>query len=344
MSSQDCVLPFYQLRGEPEEIGHQHGTLLKDRIHECYEFYTKTLFDKPNFDFKKHGLRFLEIITNYHEPYGREIKALAEAAEMEPWQIAVLNARSEIFLVAKTELTGECTALFFEEAGLLGQNWDWMTPCERFMVLLEIENTQGQKILTMTEAGILGKVGFNDAGLGVCLNILLGDQPYAAAPIHIMLRRVMECRTLEEVQQEMDRADAYGYSNMLIAQADGAYMNLEFMGKTYARVAYDQIPVHTNHFLNAPIDQQDIPPIVNSKTRLNRAKSLIAELNQPDLDDMIRVLLDKENGPDAICKAYAPMWDTEHGTICSLVMDLKTKTLHITKGSPYHQEFVSHAL
>ena len=55
--------------------------------------------------------------------------------------------------------------------------------------------------VTLCEAGTLAKIGLNDAGLGVCLNLLRSseDGGHDGTPIHILLRQVLAtCRSVDE--------------------------------------------------------------------------------------------------------------------------------------------------
>ena len=56
-------------------------------------------------------------------------------------------------------------------AALLAQNWDWHPDLSASTVIWIVEHDDSW-FATLTEAGILAKIGLNDAGLGVCLNIL----------------------------------------------------------------------------------------------------------------------------------------------------------------------------
>ena len=78
--------------------------------------------------------------------------------------LLALNARTEVMAgVGPTE----CSVV--GAGGLLAQNWDWHP--ESATVIQIVEHDQGW-FVTLTEAGILAKIGLNDAGLGVCLNLL----------------------------------------------------------------------------------------------------------------------------------------------------------------------------
>lgn len=57
------------------------------------------------------------------------------------------------------------------------------------VILLEIDQTPRPNILMATEAGIVGKIGLNSEGLGVCLNLLGPEHnTMRGVPIHIILR------------------------------------------------------------------------------------------------------------------------------------------------------------
>jgi isopenicillin-N N-acyltransferase-like protein len=54
---------------------------------------------------------------------------------------------------------------------MIGQTWDWAQRLEGHFVVMEIQFPSGHKLTQLTEAGIIGKIGFNNCGLGVTLNI-----------------------------------------------------------------------------------------------------------------------------------------------------------------------------
>ncbi len=339
-------LPFIKVKGSAEEIGYAQGKLLADRVRACFDFYTKSLFQKPKFDFEHHGKTFLDIVDRYAPEYAIEIEALAKGAGMKPWQISVLNARTEIFLQANAELIAcECTALYFDGPRLLGQNWDWMKPCEELVVVMEIEREDGHRILQLTEPGILGKIGMNSAGFGVCLNILIGNKAFFSMPIHIMLRMVLDAATIEDAIARLKTMPIGTYSHMLLGSETGKWASLEFAGDEMREVDYYGLtPIHTNHYLSENRDDDRIEIIMDSKTRMKRARSLTKSLDGHDLASMKEVLLNHADGNQAICKDWIPIWHLEHGTVCSLVMDLPEKTLHITKGNPHRAAFTEYHL
>ena len=330
------ILPLIKIKGSPEELGYQHGRILRDRVRACYAFYTQTLFQDPSFDFATHGRKYLAFIGEHFPAYALEIEALAAGSGLEPWQITVLNARTEIFLQVNAALINECTAMFFPPTGLLGQNWDWMMPCEELVVLLELEREDGHRILMMTEPGIIGKIGMNNKGLGVCLNILLGHEGFTAMPVHIMLRAVLDSDCVKAARQQLYRVPMDTYSHILAADSSGDFLSMELAGEEKHEIRYGgQIPLHTNHYLCGRPDADHVEVIQDSRTRMGRAKGLLAEIDEASMGEMAQILLDHANGDRAICKTYSPIWHLEHGTICSMIMDLPGRTMHITRGNPH---------
>ena len=89
--------------------------------------------------------------------------------------------------------------------------------------------------------------------------------------------------------------------------------------------------VHTNHYLAEDADS----PIPDSKPRLARAEFLVANLSQHTVENAKSVLGDRdpENGTVCIPWKDEGEWG-DMGTVCSVVMDLKNRKLHISRGHP----------
>jgi isopenicillin-N N-acyltransferase like protein len=55
---------------------------------------------------------------------------------------------------------------------LLAQNWDWHSNQLDNVIILDITHLDGKRVVTISEAGIVGKVGFNGDCVGVTLNAI----------------------------------------------------------------------------------------------------------------------------------------------------------------------------
>jgi isopenicillin-N N-acyltransferase-like protein len=240
-------------------------------------------------------------------------------------------------------VTHECTSLFFRDTCIIGENWDWMRACEELVVLLEMERENGHRILMIAEPGIIGKVGLNNRGLGVALNILHGDVAHFGVPVHVLLRAVLDSATVGEALERIESASFHTYSNLMIADVAGGFANLEFCGSSFRLVDYvGETPIHTNHFLSTEVNARVNPFYCSSLTRLERARQLDRGIQGQGLEKMKRILLDKANGDDAICARYRPREHYEVGTISSIIMDLEARAMWLTHGSPMHHDFQCH--
>ena len=93
----------------------------------------------------------------------------------------------------------ECTTLAAQPGATAdGRTWlaqNWEVEQRDACVLLRVRQAGKPDLLTMTEAGIVGKIGLNSAGVGVCMNILASrlDGRAQGMPIHVLLRLMLEC-------------------------------------------------------------------------------------------------------------------------------------------------------
>ena len=147
--------------GRADERGFQHGRILADRIERTVEFYTR-IFGQSASVLVELANHFKQKIREFNGEYATEIESVAEGAGLDSSYIYVLNARSELLSLK----TNECTAIYFQKTGILGQNWDWASVLEPLTVLMRIEHPNGHVIQMITEPGIIGKIGLNSSGIG----------------------------------------------------------------------------------------------------------------------------------------------------------------------------------
>jgi isopenicillin-N N-acyltransferase-like protein len=332
------------LFGTPQEIGSQHGQLLSDQIHQNIEFY-KSIF-LQTFGSETRILsaaeRFKQNILNYNHHFVAEIDSIARSAAVpEPLWLYAMNARTELSMLNGLH---ECTALVCPSKNLLAQTWDWARELEGRFTLMEVAFPDGHKILQLSEAGIIGKIGLNNQGLGVTLNYLYDQNTdLTTVPIHILLRQVLESRTLSEAIEAAQRSGNAKASNLIIAQA-GEAVNIEFAGDIFEthEIEGDRY-VHTNHFLHAkPANRENEESYQNSVTRLHSAYQRLKSLPICDIEQIKQVLSDQSNGKYSILARYKPDPEGllgEYGTLATIIMDLEGQTVYVRSGNPNNQDF-----
>ena len=80
-------------------------------------------------------------------------------------------------------------------------------------MLWTVSCVDGGAFTTFTEAGILGKIGLNNHGVGVCINILgsSSDGGLGGIPIHILLRLLLQsCQSLEDADALLRASAGHG--------------------------------------------------------------------------------------------------------------------------------------
>jgi len=337
----DEYFPIIKIHGTAEDRGRQQGTFLKERIHRTLEFYQKQ-FQRPEKEILRIAAGFRKSTEAFREEIFIEIEALAHAASIDPLWIYALNGRTELLNLNPME----CTTLAFKKQLLLGQNWDWESEMEELAVILDIEKEDGHRILTMTEPGMIGKIGMNHDGVGVCLNFMTIEnyQP-DGVPLHVLLRTILDCKSVNEARSVIEPNLHGKVGNILIGDGRGEISDLEIGGDEFFSIPVADRFVHTNHFLSR-VDY-DLMLFPNSTDRYNRAKELLGNLEDLSIDAMKGILKDRGNGDHPICRRrFSHPWLTDdHSiTVTTIVMDLKGHQFHITRGNPFDNPFTVFSL
>ncbi|MEJ2531011.1 MAG: C45 family autoproteolytic acyltransferase/hydrolase [Halioglobus sp.] len=325
-------LPLIHVKGSPAVRGRAYGSQAARRIQNTFAFYDRHLFAASpltSAQIRDRAARVADVIDAFDPHYTAEIHSIARGAALEPWQIYALNARTEILNARALE----CTALYFQESAVLGQTWDWVRELEQLMVLLQVDYPDGRTLLTLTEPGMLAKVGLNNAGLGVCLNILLAPHPLDGVPVHVLLRAILECPDIPAARDVIGRAGSGRSSHFMIGDDSGRCLGLEFAGAARRELhPQDGVLLHTNHCL-APDLNSDVMP--TSLQRYDRAEEWLRKTGGRDHDALLMILSDQSEGNNSILCPYHPdatLGDQQVGTCATIVMDLPARTLALRRG------------
>jgi len=320
------------ISGEPAQRGRDYGRQAARRIQDTFAFYDRYLFRAgplaPH-QIRERAQRVAELIDAFDPGFTAEIHGIAKGAALEPWQLYALNARTEIL----NARASECTALYFQNTSLLGQTWDWVRELEDLMLLLRVQYPDGRTLLTLTEPGMLAKVGLNDAGLGVCLNILLSPHALDGVPVHVLLRKVLECADLESVGDAMRRAGSGRSSHFLVGDDAGRCFSIEFAGGAQRELQpQNGVLLHTNHCLAPGLEGSVLP---TSMERYQQAQLHLGRSQAQDHDTMLALLSDDSRGDESILCPYHPeatLGGLDVGTCATVIMDLPARRMHLRRG------------
>ncbi|MFM8575745.1 MAG: C45 family autoproteolytic acyltransferase/hydrolase [Limnohabitans sp.] len=245
---------------------------------------------------------------------------------------------------------GECTAMVVNPTAAqdgqtwLAQNWDWLGRQRQALVLLETSAPQGTRFITLTEGGMLAKIGMNAHGFALGLNILRShdDGRRPGVPVHVLLRHLLGFPSVAAVRQELERIGrTLGFgaaSNIPCADANGEVACFEVAPAGWAELRPEQgVAVHTNHFVcdsllgaQAPMGQT-----LSSQPRLDTAGRHAR--NVPlGFDALQTFLRDESDGHLSICRSPDPALPPEGRveSVAGIIMNTTTREIWIAPDVP----------
>jgi isopenicillin-N N-acyltransferase-like protein len=207
----------------------------------------------------------------------------------------------------------------------------------------------GRRITTLTEYGVLAKIGVNDAGLGVMLNMLhheaddqlaLGDEAQVGFPVHVMLRTLLErCDTVDQARDLVGAANFTASSALTVVDRGGDAASLETFPDGVGEVKPEsELLVRTNHFVSAEGEPGCQAGLLDDNSWVRR-DHLVATLGaQPPtsaadvLDAMTHHV---EAGP--VCRHPAEVDSRDYletATLATATLDVERGQLSVLRGGP----------
>ncbi|MBQ9058839.1 MAG: hypothetical protein IJ125_06615 [Atopobiaceae bacterium] len=356
----DTIFEYIEIEGTPREIGLQQGEAFKRQIRGSIKTYTDMFRDYSNLEWdraKELSRYFIPMIEEFNHDYIEEMQGVAEGAGLDFEDILALNCRSELVFVGAEmdKQDGGCTSIgVSSDVGANGHcyvahNWDWKTSQRPNEVMMKVKQTNGKPtFLTITEAGIIGKTGFNSAGISVVLNALSTNQSPAGIPLHMAMRAILDAETLFEAIGVATKMPLGCCASFLIGSRGGEVINLEIENEDFD-VLYpsDGIIVHTNHFLSPrlpryPRKDTTKYKLPDSFVRCGRADKL-ARAKGTDIgpDDLKEILKDHTEWPCSICRHDNPKIDPglSMGTVFSIIIDHEAGDVYFCKGNPCETDY-----
>jgi isopenicillin-N N-acyltransferase-like protein len=285
------------------------------------------------------GARFPDLVD--------EVEGIAAGAGVRADELLAINARTELL---GPGVAGECSVAARVGAGgaSLAQNWDWHPDLRASRVVWSVEPSGGPPFTTVTEAGILGKLGVNAPGVACGLNFLTssGDGGVAAGalPIHVLLRCVLDrCGSVLEALALLMGARVTASSCVTLAGVEPAgpcVVAVELSPGGAGVVWPDErgLLVHTNHFAVAPAGVRDTQPAEHPSTLLRAWK--LAALVRGGVEAEA-ALASHFPAPEGICRHEdaTAAWPDRRATLLSVVLDPAAPALRLAAGPPCEAAF-----
>lgn len=216
-----------------------------------------------------------------------------------------------------------------------------MTEQKQNLIITKIVQVDKPIIVQVTEAGIIGKIGFNSAGVGTLFNAIRvhGADP-TRLPAHFGLRMALESSSVEDAVQKLESYGMASSAHILLADPNTA-LGLEFTKSTFAHCEPDAAGrvVHANHLLKEHPGETDTVWLKDSLTRVPTMTANTGLLGaEPSWEAVSKLFEDEQNAPGSICRIETK--ETGSATLFNIVMDLRSRKAVVRLGRPTEVEQV----
>jgi isopenicillin-N N-acyltransferase like protein len=362
--------PLIEVSGPPHERGRQYGRLAADRIRKGTSHYLAQL---KELSLDAAGVAelvrdYLPVIEAFEPSYIEEMRGIAEGADIPFEDVALLNARTEILKLAKPEIRARlktpdepdgCTGIVvLPQASKTGrlihaQNWDWKRECAETSVVLKVRREDGPDLLTFTEAGALGRCGFNAAGIAITANYLECDRDYreVGVPLALIRRKVLESEHLALAMRAVYCTRKSGSNNMIVSHREGVAIDFECAPDETFQVHPDQgLLVHANHFVS-PIALGKLKDtgIANTPDSLYRdirvRELLLPHLGAITFDTVKTALFDNFAEPWSVCRPpRRNLSNNLSATVAMILMEPESGLMEVSPLPALNRQFTTYRL
>ena len=336
----------------PADRGREFGRAQSERVALVADVYARLFAILAGLDaaaVRRLGGAALERIAATAPDLAAEIEGIAAGSGLPVETVAALNARTELLRSA----AGECSAIACAgEAAAAGapfgiQTWDWHEELRDGWLVWTIDHPDGRRVETLTEAGIVGKIGLNDAGVGVLLNILshAGDGGPMGDPVHVLCRRVLdEAAGAGEAFELLRGARPSASSAVTVVAADDVgVVELSPAGPGSVSTT-DGVVAHTNHFLAAPGRDGEGTTDSTTRPRLQQARAAArAQEGGLRAAAVLEAIAGHDHGDGSICchpvagAALGERWTT----LATVVLEPAAGRMRVLRGGPCQAEAAS---
>ena len=363
--------PLIEISGPPRERGRQYGQKAAERIRKGTSHYFTQL---KELSLDSAGVSalvrdYLPVIEAFEPTYVDEMHGIAEGAGVPFEDIVLLNARTEILkLAARPDLRARlareddpdgCTGVVVlpgaSKAGRLihAQNWDWKRECAETAVVLKVRRDDGPDLMTFTEAGALGRCGFNAVGIAITANYLESDRDYrqVGVPLALIRRKVLENEHLALAMRAVYCTKKSAANNMIVSHREGVAIDFECApDETFQVHPQNGLLVHANHFVS-PValgKLKDTGPF-NTPDSLYR-DIRVRDLLQPHIgsitfDTVKSALFDEFAYPWSVCRPpRRNLSNNLSATVAMILMEPASGLMQVAPLPALNREFTSYRL
>jgi isopenicillin-N N-acyltransferase-like protein len=341
-----------EVSGTPREIGRQIGETAGAEI----RGFCDTALERVNKTVRvSHeaaravAVESLAFAEAYSPEMVEELRGMAETARVDLAELMLLQVRNQL----QPEKEAGCTSLAIDGTGpiqgngLVAQNWDNDPALDPFTIVLTRRPAGKPAMMTLTQAGLIAYIGFNEAGVGLCLNTLPAPARRVGVPHYFTVRKIYESNSLAGAVRAVEvAARAIPANIMMITPQGPADLEITLDGVRVLRNEKAKHITHTNHCLHpelANVNAQ-FPELIQSHARQSRIAQLI-ESGTSDLKCVQHALADHDRYPYSICRhanddPATGFWQT----VFSVIIEPGKRRMHVTRGTPCEKPYETYEM
>ncbi len=300
------------------EIGREHGEHFRESVRAMASIRLDLMFKEPQFKSKKQVFELaashLPILERYDSDLHAELLGIAEGSALSPQEIVVLNHYTDMRDI------GGCTTVFVASSHgpLLGQTWDIDSSALPHVQLFQFKDS-----LVFTVAGCLGLTGFNESGVGICINNIASLDARVGLVWPALVRRVLRAKNAAE-GRDLVMGAPLGSGHHYAVGDKTDFFAVETSGTHRKELSTNKhLYWHTNHCLDPEV--ASVSTVRKGSTthiRYDKAKASLVAHEPESLDELWRVF----------AEVSLPVRDGFVGTCGAMAMNLKTSEWKACQG------------
>lgn len=361
-NSPSSRFPELTVSGSSAQMGQGIGEHFRNQIVELSELtlerFNKGSKTKISWDQAERVARLgFDRIADYFPDSLAELHATAQAAGVSFERLMILNGRNMLSEAIPQQATGTpegCTSIMVTAGasqsgtGFAGQNWDNDPMMSPLSAVITRKGTGKATFTSWTQPGLIAYMGFNSAGLGVCMNALNGPADPTGVPWYFLIRAILESNSVDEATAVAESTPRALTGNAAMITNDGP-INLEITPTAVRALGADSqgFLVHTNHCVHPSLESNnDVFPeriYGQSFERRDRGQELLEQRmkdGRVSLGDAKAILSDHDGYPTSICRHPNDHPSTGwQRSVISIIFEPSEQRMHVSNGNPCENEY-----
>jgi isopenicillin-N N-acyltransferase-like protein len=289
--------------------------------------------------------------AEYSHDMVEELRGMAEGAHVTLEDLMLLQVRNQL----QPEQDAGCTSLAVDGHGafrtgcIVAQNWDNDPALDPYTLVLTRRPAGKPATINVTQAGLIAYIGFNEVGIGLCLNTLPAPARKLGVPHYFTVRGIYESDSLQGAVKAVERAQRAIPANIMMATPQGpADLEVTIDAVRVLRDEGSGRIAHTNHCLHPELKAVNgqFPELIQSHTRMRRIERLMENGGRkPGVEQIKRALADHEGHPLSICRhanedPVTGFWQT----VFSVIIEPQERRMQISRGTPCEKPYETYVL